>query len=725
MKPFSGTHQYQWITIKPELRDRLVFTAWIAFGVVLLAVYYRQVWALFALGPTAWVRNNFSLLSAARLITHLDEGQSSYFPAAWREALARNAAALLGAGLVLIAGLGLGVLILRLARIRPASKVDRFVFQIALGLGVLAYLSLGLAAIGLYRQEILVSLVVLCAFGTLIWLMLVRFGQRVYRHSRNGGRPFSIYLKGQAVWIVPFSAACLIALLRALAPEIEYDSLWYHLWLPMKWMESGRMVDIVSEYVSLYPLTWELVYGAAMVTGGPVAAKLVHWACLPLTALLVFQFTRRFFPQASPWLAAALLATAPTVLWEATTAYNDLSLAFFSTLALYACLNFLESRRRSWLVLGGLALGLALATKHLAFLVLLPACLGLAILLWAEERSLRHALGPVLLFAGIALLIPLPWYLRSFAASGNPFFPDLYPIFGAHPPERWSEVTERGLTHFKGHFGDPRTPLNLVLLPWNVTVHAARYGGSLGPVFTLLLPGLLLTGQGSRPTRLLLAFCAAYLALWASPISSFQLRFLLPISPLLSVLGAEACGRLARILSELNLRPGLPKAILAGLLLLNLPPFLSLHEADRAGYLGWLTHVVHTVPLGVTLGFETQESYLSREVPSYQAWKYINQHLAREARVLTFSGGDHLYSERERIWSDATVAHPAVWGAQRGDEEQALATLRQLGITHLLIDRRQAANLQTGAVAILEPEVLLENFRLEYEDERFLLFGFR
>ena len=45
-------------------------------------------------------------------------------------------------------------------------------------------------------------------------------------------------------------------LIGALAPEVEYDSLWYHLWLPKLWLEAGRPVDMVEEYISLWPMTW-------------------------------------------------------------------------------------------------------------------------------------------------------------------------------------------------------------------------------------------------------------------------------------------------------------------------------------------------------------------------------------------------------------------------------------------------------------------------------------
>jgi hypothetical protein len=322
------------------------------------------------------------------------------------------------------------------------------------------------------------------------------------------------------------------------------------------------------------------------------------------------------------------------------------------------------------------------------------------------------------------LLVPLPWYIRNWRASGNPFFPDLYRLFGAFPPERWNDVAEAGLTQFKNRFGDPRTPLNLLLLPWNVTIHAARYGGSFGPMFLLLLPALAVRRR-TGVTLWLLAFVLIYIALWALPVGSFQMRLLTPISPLLAVLAAESCSRLAEAWPGWRAYGIVVYGGLAVLLLLNLPPFTSLHERDRVRYDGWLTHVVHQVPVGVVLGYESEADYLGRKVSSYNAWRYINAHLATDARVLVFGGGDNLYSERDRIPDTAIAARRATYGATRGQEEQALRALNELGVTHVLVSRRQLQSGELESLAMFQPESMVDWYKVEYADPRSLLFHLR
>ena len=64
-------------------------------------------------------------------------------------------------------------------------------------------------------------------------------------------------------------------------------------------------------------------------------------------------------------------------------------------------------------------------------------------------------------------------------------FPELYGIFGG-PPDRWDEVARTGLERFFAQFGRPRTLVNQLTLPWDMTMHEERYGGALGPLFLAL-----------------------------------------------------------------------------------------------------------------------------------------------------------------------------------------------------------------------------------------------
>lgn len=696
---------------------------WLAFASVVLVTYYRQILTVFNLGPEQWVRDNASLGSALKPFWHLlESGGIALNLPAFPEAMQRNLLAIWGAALVLLCAGILGTLLLRLLSLPFQDWREAFLYGISTGLGMLSYLCLGLAIFSQYRPATVRLLIAVIAAGGTAWLTY----KILWLHESPGSRARTTGInpgsKWDRVWLAVSLLAILAALIGALAPEIGFDALRYHLWLPKLWLAKGSPVDLVNEYVALYPLTWELLFGTALAIGNPVAAKLLHFATLPLTGLLVYQLAQRFVPKASPWLAMAIFVTIPTVMWEATTAYNDLALALHIGLAIYALLKYLSAQCWQWLVLAALNMGIALGTKNLALIVFLPASAGLAWLLWLRERTWRKSLLSVAIFIGVSLLIPFPWYLRSWLASGNPVFPDLYPIFGAFPAERWNEITERGLAAFKDGFGYPRTPLNLILLPWNITLHAARFGGSLGPIFLVLAPGVLWHPFRTAPVSWLLGLVGGYTLLWASPASSFQMRFLVAITPFLAVLASLALAGFVHQFTRADWQRALVLTAITGLLLLNFPPFTSLHETDRSGSQGWLTHVARELPFSVVVGAESGGAYLASKIPSYPAWQYINHNLPREALVLTFSDGDHFYSERQRLWSQSPLGGSILKKAAVGNGEEALQELRKIGARYILFDKRQADGADPGASNLRAAGQAAASLELLYEDRRFVLY---
>jgi hypothetical protein len=511
----------------------------------------------------------------------------------------------------------------------------------------------------------------------------------------------------------------------ALAPEVEYDALWYHLWLPARALAAGGPVDIVEEYVSLYPLGWELLNGAALTLGGPVAATLLHFGCLPLLAGAAWLVARDLGPRISRPLLAALILCTPTVLWEASTAYVDLALSWLVTMVAVSLLRYRETSDRRWLVVAGVVMGGAMSVKHLALIVLAIGVVAVALGNSRREggeatpraRTIPNLSGAIL-FGAVAVAIAMPWYARAWVASGNPLFPELYGILGGGPPARWTALSAESLDGFMQRFGMGRGLPAMLLLPWNTTVHAARFGGSLGPLFLVLLPfGLLAAWR--RPAMTLAAGCLVYVGVWASPFASFQLRFLMPLVPFMAIGASAAVTELARRAGGTGI---VVHATVVVLLLLNLPFFTVWHEPDRQGRDGWLTHVLRGLPVGVVAGTESEQAYLARRVPTYRAWQFIDSHAAPGSRVLTFSGGDHYYSRTPRLWSEATVALPVTWDAEAVPAAELRARVAALGISHVLVERRSFENPRLSGLPLWSDTMRACCLRPVYEDDRTQVF---
>lgn len=598
------------------------------------------------------------------------------------------------------------------------TAAEHLHITLAVGLATMSATLFALAAVGAYRRPVVIVFLVAAALSRPAenWRALRRFAGH-WRDLVPAHRSVV-----DLVYVACSVAAIAFAFVAALAPEIEYDALYYHLWLPKQWLAAGRPIDIVEEYIALYPLGWELLYGAAMAAGGAGAAKLVHFVCLPLSGWAAVLVARHVAPSVSMPLVFALVVTAPTLIWEAGTAYVDLALGWLLALTSFALLRFHQRRDRRWLLIGGVTMGMALSVKHLALVAL---AIFAVLLSWpAPGRGLSGGIRVrvVAMFLAAALALAIPWYARAWAASHNPVFPEMYGVFGAQPPERWSAKTEFDLDGFKATFGMGRTAGALLRLPWDLATRPAPFGGDLGPLIFILVP---LAACAAERRRLIAAALGvlAYVAVWASPLSSFQLRFLVPIVPLLAVLGASGASALTQ--SADRVRRGwqvVPALAIAMLLVLNLPPFMPWHGGRPRTS---INHVPVRLPAAVVLGAESSEAYLDRTIPTYRAWQYINTHTPTEARVLAFAGGDHYYSERRRLWSNAALARPATFDAVAGNEAHAMRAVRALGLTHLLIDRRVAAIDSIDRLALLSARVRQCCLVPLYEDGRASVYEIR
>jgi hypothetical protein len=99
---------------------------------------------------------------------------------------------------------------------------------------------------------------------------------------------------------------------------------------------------------------------------------------------------------------------------------------------------------------------------------------------------------------------------------------------------------------------------------------------------------------------------------------------------------------------------------------------------------------------------------------------FINSNLPEEVVLLTFSGGDHLYSERNRIPSDSTMAQPVMSVTDPGDEQQVFQDLHQMGISHILLDKNHLKDDWLVDVLIVQKRIIDRWYYLEYEDDDLL-----
>jgi hypothetical protein len=584
-------------------------------------------------------------------------------------------AGLVGAGLVVAAGTGIGLVLLRRLDLAPA---ERIVWAAAIGLGMVSSVGLALGAAGLLRPWLLwlLTAVGLAATGRRLWRVL------------------------QASWVDPswrprdrferLLAACCglalaVALAWALAPPVAWDALVYHLTGPKLYLAAGRIDHSLDVPYLGFPQLVEMLFAWGMGLGGERAAAAIHWFCGVLAALSLVTAGRRSPGGAAGWLAAAVLLSAPSIVLLAGWPYVDLALLLYATLAFLSLARFCEagSRSRRWLVLSGVFIGLALSTKYTA-LALLPAS-GLSLLaariLNSESRTHipQFSVRDLLLPCGVALVTWSPWLLKNFLLTGNPTYPFFFGgIYWDDWRAWWYDRPGTGLA--------ASAAWKLLTAPWDATVWgvegAAGYSATIGPLYLALLPLLFLVWRRLPPARrrwlgAALVFCGVLYGFWLWGVARtallIQARLLFPAFGLLALMvGAAVEG-----LQALPHRPINAGWIVQAVVLLVL--LLGLVETG----LGWVDEGTQRV----LLGFERREEYLTRRLGwYYPAMQAVNA-LPRESTVM-FLWEPRTYHCTADCLPDALLDRWLHATHVYGHDAQAIADAwRAEGVTHVLLYR--------------------------------------
>jgi hypothetical protein len=594
--------------------------------------------------------------------------------------------AILIAAVFFCAAWGAGSLVIRRT---PGAPTDVSLVQVAVGSGLLGYAAFVLGLIGWFRPAALITILLL-GVAALMWSL------------RRGGVLGGLGLHPDEPgtrerWLAPAVALTAAAalgwgLLGALLPEVEYDALWYHLTFPRRYLASGFLEDMACDHMSPSPQHVELMYGYGLVAGDARTAKLIHMGFGVLAAAWTGRLAAQDAGRTWGLVAVAFFLTAPTVLWEMTTAYNELPLALFGTGAVALLLEWRRSGSRHFLVLAGVLLGFGLAGKHLATFFLAPLALGVLLVSTpARPRAAARRIGNASLLVAVAVAVALPWYIRAWVLTGNPLFPMFYDALTALGIEvrRWDAVQQSGWAAAMDRYGHGRGAAALLLLPFRATWNSVQYAGSMGPAWLLGLPLLVLVWKRlAADAKLMAGLVLVFLVLWATPWSSFQIRYLVPIAPLVSVLLAAAVREFSGILVEVGWVTA-RKLVVVGMvavLVLNLPAFVRLHDARR----GWIPNTIHVPwPVGprTVLGLHDPELYLRSYLKSYRVVPRVNALVPADGRIVWSAEAAHFYIRAETIMDYSICVREATWGSGPGDEEAAYRHLRAAGVTHVVWDR--------------------------------------
>ncbi|MBX3506983.1 MAG: glycosyltransferase family 39 protein [Parvibaculum sp.] len=553
---------------------------------------------------------------------------------------------LLIAGAIAAAWFGIGNLIVsRLVSFESAgerSYLLNVVLSFALGAAIWSFVWFLLGLAGLYSRPVAVVALVLGVLPAIVGLLKFKNAAKANRESQ----PSEVFDK----FVLLLAAApVLLSLIASLAPPTAKDTLLYHFSVPKAFIAQGSSAFIEGNIASYLALGTEMHVVWAMLLGGPVgerageaAAGAVVWLFFPLLLAALFGFAREAgISRRWSLIAVLMVATVPTAYHVAASAYIDLALALYVLLAAVALTRWWRSLESRWLILMAIFLGAALASKLTTLFVIAAFALVVVMRARSEADGAGKAAGFGLAALVLAGVFASPWYLRTWAETGSPIFPFYMSIW---PGEAAGWDVERS-NLFQAinaqHGGYVKSPLDYLAAPWNISVTAqpelaTHFDGVLGVAFLLGLPFLIWAlWKFEMPVEAKIGSAVAAVMFLFWLFSSQQLRYLLPIVPLLAIGIAAAFERLGEGVDGLK-------------------PIgqLSFAAAAIAGLLTGTAWFLQKAPLRVVLGGESKAEYLTRNLDYYPYYRWLNTEADAGHRVWLINMRRDTYNLERPYFSD-------------------------------------------------------------------------
>ena len=325
--------------------------------------------------------------------------------------------------LTLCAALGTKVLV----RLRTAfSSPGHIAFATAIGAGILATELLVIAALAGPRAWLIGLLLLANAISAGPELARLLWNCRV---TSGGG---DSYEKVSRAAMLALTVVTAIMITLAFPPPSDGDSLMYHLPVPLRWLQDGKLSTLSGNaHVGLVGLA-HMLYLPLLAIGSVSGPAIVSVALAVLVGIATYGLTRRLLREDVATYATILLWGTPTILLVGASPRVDVTLSLFLILAHYAVLEAWLDGTREHLDLGAMLTGMALGVKFQAgaYAIALMPIVGI---IGVERGNIRKAFASMTRFGLLCLVSAAPWLLKNLILFGAPF----YPLFVPHRIEPW------------------------------------------------------------------------------------------------------------------------------------------------------------------------------------------------------------------------------------------------------------------------------------------------
>lgn len=518
--------------------------------------------------------------------------------------------------------LGLGELVFGILRIKTDLKnvASNFFISFAIGCVLLSQIVLLLSALKILTFRYFTLPFLLFIF---VLPFLKNFYIRLNRYlvEEKIFRSYNFQL-GKIIYGI-LLLLLLSTLLLTFAPPIAWDAQTYHLLIPKNMLIEQGFTYIPLNIYSNMPFNMNLLYTFAMGLGREELVRIFSGFLSLMLILGLGAIAKNIFYSTAKvgWLSGLILLALPVVLYGANEALVDVQMGFFSLIAVWCFLRWIEEKRFSYLILTGCICGFLAGCKYTGSYV--PIAIFLMGLLLSQKGDFKK----ILIIPISMIIFMIPWGVKSYIYTGNPVYPLLYDFFDGRD---WTKQMYNFLIDWQDNIGMGRSVMDYILLPARVFFMSdegyPNFAGKLSPLplifflFPILYLNLLIKNKRNLKQATACIFIIGVsvisFCLWA--YGPQQVRFLIPSLVIICLSGAIGF----QLFLE-NLKNKILAKLISVLVILCLIPMTIIPNIDNFKNLFSSSSYI--------FGRMSKQEFLTNHVWSYRAFEFLEEKIERES----------------------------------------------------------------------------------------------
>ena len=574
--------------------------------------------------------------------------------------------------IILMAALGFGIMMTKHV-LKSQINDDLTVLWISeiIGLGFISIITLILGLVGLLNETLFIVLILIFATLGIYW------GAKHF--DLNIQSRLSLVSENEKIVlllvIIITSSLFWIFLTHSLMPPHEWDEIAYHLALSKIYVQDGNIQYIPSIVTSNWPLNHTMLFSIALIFGADIAP---HLLMLAMTILILFglvYFGKNFSDVYVGLLAATLFITIPLTKRLAGTGLIDVSMGLYGIAAIVCLELWRSNNKKFWLICCGLNTGFMAGTKLTGIaLIMIIAIMVLKDSLSVGQSNTKKLIQNLTIFGFSAVMVVLPWFVRSFIFTNNPIYPFAYSIFDGL---NWDALGDEYHSTMQMALFSPKLPRNLpgllktlefILIQPHVL---GGYTGGLGIILPIsFIMSFFIIGDSPRWIKSNIFVVVCFFLAWFL-FASLHLRYLLPIVPLMAWTSSYSIIHLYRKISRRQVR--ILIIIVLSIFILFDWPWIKTNEMGL--FLKRLPYISGQI---------TREQWLESQLDIYPVFDYSNNHLPEGSKILLLPFENRgFYLDLSYYWG-----HPFSQRLIKFEEYQSPVILAnrlvEMGFTHII-----------------------------------------